>query len=499
MDVEASTADREESTLERKTTACDARTVHAMVPGKRAHAISIKKGTTIAAVAVFALLVAWSSLWLSHKQSGGETRAAAPQAVATVAVEKLTEHVLASQVVVSGSVWAWDPLTIGAEVNGLRIESVHVEEGDLVKKGQVLARLNSSVLQAQLAQEKARLKAGLANLKKAIQPNRPEDLTSIRAALSHSQASVAEEEANLLKARANHANALSNAARYRGLAREGAVSAQEAETKETQAITAEAEVRNAEQRVRAAKFMVEQAKQRLAMAEKGGRQEDVDISAASVEETRANVRRLEAMLEQTIIRAPSNGLIMRRDAHLGDITSAGKSLFLIARDNRLELRAQIPEVDMPKVKPGQRVACSEAAQPGVALFGKVREISPMVDQDFRLGTVKIDLPSDGEGCRLYKPGNFVHARIDLGSRSVLALPAEAVLTANKTAHVFVVNADNTVAARTVETGTRQDGLVEIVSGLRRGDDVVVKGAGFLKDGDVVRVKRSTGGAHSAES
>lgn len=430
--------------------------------------------------------------WLGHGQSSSKTVASAtPPPVVTVGVERAAHHPIANSVSVNGTIWPWDPLNIGAEINGLRIDKVLVEEGDLVRKGQILARLNSSVLEAQLSQEKARLRAGKASLKKAIQPNRTEDITSLKAALSQAEATVAEEEANLVKARANLANDISNAKRYRSLVSEGAVSEQEAEMRETQAKTAEAEVRNREHKVRASRFVKEQAEQKLLMAERGGRVEDVEISRAAVQETEANVRRLEAMIEQTIIRAPTDGLVMRRDAHLGDITAMNKNLFLMARDNRLELRAQVPEVDLPIIKTGQKVRISDSAHPDDVVFGTVREVSPMIDQDLRLGTVRIDLPVRETGKhKQFLPGNFVHGVIDLGTHSALAVPVQAVYTKDRVSHVFVLNKDGSVSQRKVKTRERQGGLVEVASGLYQGEEIVVKGGGFLKDGDYVRAKRA---------
>jgi len=283
-------------------------------------------------------------------------------------------------------------------------------------------------------------------------------------------------------------NAQNNAHRYRGLIGQGAVSQLEADQKDTEAKTADAETRNAEQKVRTAKFQLEQSRQRLIMGQQGGRKEDVDISRATVAQMKANVQRLQALVAQSVIKAPSDGLIMRRDAHLGEITAVGKALFLMVRDNRLELRAQVPEVDLPLIHPGQRVEITDSTSSSYKVEGKVREVSPMLDQDMRLGTVRIDLPvSEGKQAHIFKPGNFAHATIDIGDRTPLAVPAASILSREHRSFVYVVNADNTVSTRDVKTGERVEGYAEVVSGLNPGETVVVRGAGFLKGGDLVRV------------
>lgn len=428
--------------------------------------------------------------FLNHNKSGGESSQSAPEAVITVTTAKVATQTLESLVKVNGTVWAWDPLTIGSEVNGLKVEEINVDDGDVVKKGQVLARLNSSVLNAQLAEEKAKLAAQKANLRKAIQPNRPEDLLSLKAALAQTESAVAEAETMLSKTHASLINAQNNAKRYRGLVAEGAVSEQDAEQRETESKTTEAEMRNAEQKVKTSKFQREQAKQRLVMGEQGGRQEDVEISRASLAQNEANVRRLEALVAQAVIKAPSDGMIMRREVHLGEITAVNKTLFSMVRDNRLEMRAQVAEVDLPFIRDGQKVTISDTTNSSFALTGKVREVSPMVDQDLRLGMVRIDLPRFHPGTnQSFKPGNFVHAQIDTGTKKALAVPIMSVLSKEHKNFVYKVNDDNTVAFTPVKTGARQNGWAEVLSGLKEGDTIVVRGAGFLKNGDLVRVSQ----------
>jgi HlyD family secretion protein len=402
--------------------------------------------------------------------------------VVTVTVQKAEMRPMLRSIKVNGTIWPWDPLTIGSQVNGLSIQSILVDDGQIVKKGQVLARLDSSVLQAQLEQERARLENNQAALAKAIQPNRVEDILSLQAAVEQANATISQEKSGLIRAEANMNNALLNSRRYVDLARQGAVSAQDLGNRDTDAKLAEADVRSAEGRVRAAQFARAQAVQRLNMAKIGGRKEDVQMSRANVAASQATVKQLEAQIAQTVIRSPVDGLIMKRDAHLGDITSAGKSLFQIVRDNRLELRAQVSELELAKLHPGMQVDISGSAN-SHAVRATVREISPLVDQETRLGTVRIDVPASAG----FKPGNFVRGDIKLGNSLALTVPSQAVLTKSDESFALVLNSENQAKSRIVKTGNRSADLVEIIDGLTPTDRVVVKGAGFVKDGDYVRV------------
>jgi HlyD family secretion protein len=435
----------------------------------------------VAAAAISAVLAFAAGTRAGKPERTTSGRAAAP-AVMSVTVEPAATRPVHQQVKITGSIWAWDPLTISTEVAGLRIESVLVEEGDLVKKGHVLATLNSSILRSELERAHAQLAAALAALDKAVQPNRREDINALREAVAQARANVAQQQAVLVQARANLANAKQNAVRYADLARQGAVSTQEAENKETAATVAEAEVRSALEKVNAAAFALRQTQEHLSMAESGGRKEDIAMARAEVRRIRADISRLQALIQQTVIRSPSDGLVTRRDAHIGDTSAIGKQLFQMVRDNRLELRAQVPERDLPRLSPGQPVRITCVATGARVIEGRLREVSPQVDSSTRLGMIRVDVPA-GAGL---KPGMFVEGEVQLQDYAALTVPSQAVIVRDDRYHVFVLNG-NHAQSRAIEVGARSGDLAEIRSGLIPGEKVITSGAGFLKDGDVVTV------------
>jgi HlyD family secretion protein len=410
------------------------------------------------------------------------SRVAPPAVTVSVAAAKIQE--VDDTLSVTGSVSAWDPLSVGAEVSGLRITAVNVDEGDFVKKGQILTTLNSSLLEAQLEQAKARLQSSAANLKKSIQPNRQEDINALRGALAQAQANTAQEEAHRRQARVNLANCELNAGRWTALARVGAESKLDAETKQLALDTARQELLMSDAKIKAARSMEDQAHEKMLEAERGGRLEDVDISRATIAETRGQIRQLQQQIAQTIIRAPDDGLVSKRDAHIGDITNAGTPLFSIIRLNRLELRAQVSDIDLAQFKPGQIVSISSTEDEKGAVSGKVKLVSPQVDPLSRLGTVRIDLPSSSG----LKPGMFVHGQVDIGHRKAITVPTNALISRN--GEYFVFKLDGTRAISTqVKVGVRADKFVEISEGLKPGQVVVDKGARFLSDRDFVRVSQ----------
>ncbi|HEY9712082.1 MAG TPA: efflux RND transporter periplasmic adaptor subunit, partial [Chroococcales cyanobacterium] len=426
---------------------------------------------SIIATVIFAVLGGGGYYFAKAKTEHAQSaRLSAPPAV-TVATAHPQWQMLDDTIALTGSVMAWDPLNVGAEVSGLRVVEVDCDEGDRVKKGQQLARLNSALLQAQLTQAEARLQSSQASLKKSIQPNREEEINSLKAAELQANASVAQEEALLKEAQVRLSDAKMNARRFSQLAKMGAMSRYDAETRQVNYETAQGELNSAKAKVTAARFVAEQARQKLLVAQKGGRTEDVDISRAVIQETTGQIEQLKEQIAETVIRAPDDGVVSKREAHIGEITSAGKSLFSIIRMNRLELQAQASDIDLAKFKPGQSVLITVKEDDPVRVVGKVKLVSPQVDAASRLGIVKVDLPQKSG----LKPGMFVRGEVSLGRRKALTVPVEAVVARNGESFVFTLE-NNRAVSCAVKPGVQINGEVEIKSGLKPEQTVIAQGA-----------------------
>jgi RND family efflux transporter MFP subunit len=252
--------------------------------------------------------------------------------------------------------------------------------------------------------------------------------------LAQSRASVAEAEATLAEAGAN-------AQRARELQASGALSAQQI----NQYLTAE---RTAQARL------------------------DAVRAAAKVQQLR---------LAQTQVLAPDSGVISARSATVGAVVQPGAELFRLIRQGRLEWRAEVAASDLAQIKPGMAVKVTAAG--GGSVAGKVRTVAPTVDAATRNGLVYVDLPQPGTA----KAGMFARGEFALGSASALTLPQSAVLLRDGFSYVFKLGADSKVAQAKVTVGRRVGERIEITGGLEPGAKVVTSGAGFLADGDVVRV------------
>jgi RND family efflux transporter MFP subunit len=259
------------------------------------------------------------------------------------------------------------------------------------------------------------------------------------------EADLAQARATVQEAQANAAAARADAVRARALQSTGALSEQQI----TQYLTAE---RTAAARVASAKATMAQQQLRLKYAQ---------------------------------VVAPDAGVISARSATVGAVAGVGTELFRLIRQGRLEWRAEVTAAELPRIKPGQKVVVKTAAGAGVA--GRVRTVAPTVDAQSRVALVYVDLPPALSASAPLKAGMFASGEFALGDSAALTVPQQAVVVRDGFAYVFRLNTDSRVSQLKVTTGRRLGDRVEVTGGLAPDVSVVTTGAGFLNDGDLVRV------------
>lgn len=321
----------------------------------------------------------------------------------TVTAATVTLVNLPRIVTASGTVSAWEEVPVAAETGGLQATGVYVDEGAFVRQGQILVKLNDSLVSAQLRQQDASVTAAEAN--------------------------AAREDAELSRAH---------------------------ELKE--------------------RGFLSQASLDMAVAEQRSAQAQLVSARAARAETATR-------LDQTSLRAPVAGRIISRSVTRGQIVQPGTELFRMVREGRLELDAQTPETELLLVRPGQ-TAVITSDQAG-ATTGRVRIVTPEVDPQTRLGVARISLGS-GAGLR---SGMFARADIDVGEQPMLTVPSASVVFREGKPGVYVIGPNGAVHFTPVKTGTRSGDAVAVLQGLQAGQQVVVQGAGFLGEGDLVAIGR----------
>ena len=269
------------------------------------------------------------------------------------------------------------------------------------------------------------------------------------------QADVAQARASVLEAQANAADAAANAERARSLQSSGALSAQQI----NQFLTLE-----------------KTAKARAAVAQ----------AVLGAQQLRNR---------QTQVLAPDSGVISARTATVGAVVPTGAELFRLIRQGRLEWRAEVTSSELGRVQTGTPATIRPAS--GGELRGRVRMVAPSVDPLTRSALVYVDLPASAGKSSPAKAGMFARGEFDLGATDALTIPQRALVVRDGFNYVFRLGEGNRVSQVKVQTGRLAGERVEVVSGLPPDARIVVNGAGFLNDGDVVRLAEENGSNQAA--
>jgi RND family efflux transporter MFP subunit len=204
-------------------------------------------------------------------------------------------------------------------------------------------------------------------------------------------------------------------------------------------------------------------------------------AAAQVAAAQAMLAAQKLRLTRTRVLAPDDGLISARTATVGAVFGPGGELFRLIRKGRLEWRAELTEAELALVAPGTAARLTLAE--GRSVEGAVRMTAPTLNARTRTGFAYVDLPPDAA----LRPGMFARGEFDLGERAAMTVPLQAVSIREAFSYVFRLEADGTVRQLKVTTGRRVGERVEILSGLEPAAKIASAGAGFLNDGDRVRV------------
>jgi RND family efflux transporter MFP subunit len=362
----------------------------------------IKHNTFVILLHIFAILFIFSALAVSTfltlrgKDVQGMPAEAPIPAALTVSVTRVTETEWPEIIKATGPISAWQEAVIGTEVSGQRLIDVMADVGDLVKKGQILARFNPDTLMAEYA----------------------------------------ELEANWIAAESKQKRALT-------LKSSGAMSHQTIEEYVNQAAVAKAQM-------------------------------DAKV----------------LQLKYADIVAPDDGVISARNATLGAVGAEGDELFRLIRQNRLEWRGELTVKQAAHIVQGQPVALT--LPNGNKAEGSIRKIAPSFNPETRMTTIFVDIKTD---CHA-QAGMYAEGEIMIGQQTAMNVPAKSVVIRDGRNYVFNIRnhpSGGIVRQHEVQVGQIRGNEAQILSGIAKGDRMVVMGAGFLNDGDIVRVSPEKGG------
>ncbi|MCG6134108.1 MAG: efflux RND transporter periplasmic adaptor subunit [Nostoc sp. LLA-1] len=426
----------------------------------------------------------------------------ARQRVLTQPVERQN---LTDTVAANGTVKPERSINLSPKNSGI-LRRLLVEEGDIVKAGQILAYMDDSNLQGQLTSARGQLAQAEANLQKAEAGNRPQDIAQSQAQLDEAQANlrrieagnrpqdIAQAQARLNSAQANFNQAEDNFRRNQQLYNAGGISLQalnqiradrdsaQAQVNEVQQALALQQAGSRPEDIDQARATVRQRQEALALLQAGTRREDIDAARAQVMSARGSLQNTQAQINDTIIRAPFDGLVTRKFADPGafvtpttagsDVSSATSSSILsLASLN--EVVTNLAETNISQISLGQAVTISADAYPGRTFAGQVSQIAAqaVVVQNVTSFEVKVSLV-DPE--RLLRSGMNVEAEFQVNQvENALVVPTASVVRRENGTGVFVVGADGQPVFTRIETGMTENNFTEVKSGLTGDEEVLL--------------------------
>lgn len=421
----------------------------------------------IVLLAVLAVVVVGGMLASRRRPIPPATQPAAPPPVETVVVEvtPVRRSTIERTLDLTGSIVSAQEVSVTPKIPG-KIAGILVTEGSRVSRGQPIARLEAAELVAQVAQAEQAVRQARAG----------QELARARLASVLSGARLQERalaENAVRQAEVNLRNAEAEAARMQQLFEAGAVSRQQLDAAILQRDVA--------------RTQLEAARQQLSLVQTGARPEDIRTAQAQVSQADAayaaavaslNLARVQ--LSNATVRAPFAGRIAEIPVSIGEYVAPGMNIATLYDDQRLEVEATVGERDLQVVRPGAVVTVTPEALPGRQVRGAVRLVLPAADPASRSAKVRIRLIDPPSG--LF-PGTFVRAAIVVELHAgALVIPRQALRGINEVAVVQ----GGVVRLRKVTIGLQQGALIEVTSGLREGEQVIVLGPETLSDGQQVK-------------
>jgi RND family efflux transporter MFP subunit len=408
-----------------------------MFPGSASSRLTILVSRT-AVVLLVALALLSASCKSDYPASG---KAASPDSKTQprqVKTAKVSEMPIGETVTVNGTLAAYDRTTVGIKMPG-RLQTISVDLGSVVRKGQVIAQLEQQdpkllVQQAEAALAQARARLGLS-------PDGADDRIAAEQTGTVRQAKAVLDDSKLKRDRASK------------LVEQGVVSRAELDTAESDYKVALSRYQDGLEEIRNRQGLLAQRRSEVALAKQ--------------------------QLADTIIYAPMDGVVQEKKASVGEYLIAGAPVVDIVLINPLRLRAEIPEREAHNIRNGQSVRVTAEGDPN-SYLGYIKRLSPTIGEQNRVLVVEADVPNNGS----LRPGAFVKAEIVTSqSSTTVTVPSSALVTFAGIEKVIVIEGGKAVE-KPVTTGRRGPDWIEIKSGVNVGETVIVD-PGNLQSGQAV--------------
>ncbi|MGC1215917.1 MAG: efflux RND transporter periplasmic adaptor subunit [Phormidesmis sp.] len=379
----------------------------------------------------------------------------------------VTETELTVRITASGTVEPIRTVNLSPKSAGT-VQELFVEQGDPVTKGQLIARMDSDQLDAQILQNQASVAEAQAQLEDSLNG-------SSRTDIGQAEASLASARAQLQEARARLTLSEEELARSQRLFEQGAISRSDLDR-------AVSDRRSTRANVDQSIARIDEADQRLADQQNGDNAETIAQAEARVNRAQGQLQAVQAQLNDTLVRAPFDGIVTQRFASEGafvtptatasEVTSA-TSTAIVAIASGLEVIAEVPEADIGSIEIGQSVEIQADAFPEETFEGTVKLIAPeaIERQNVTVFQVRVELLTGTDRLRSNMSTDATFIGDELAG--ALVVPSVSIITQGGERGVLVPGEDGQVQFEPVETGVPVGDRIQITDGLAAGDRVFI--------------------------
>ncbi|MGG1658890.1 efflux RND transporter periplasmic adaptor subunit [Brevibacillus sp. NRS-1366] len=388
--------------------------------------------------------------------NGGQPAAAPEKEVKHVVLEAVKKEQSAAVSELSGTLAPLEEAMVSFEVGG-RVVELNRNEGDTVQAGDILARVNAQDYSLQVASTNAAVQQSAANLSKVNNGAQEQEITQAR--LLVEKATIAYQKMQ------------DDFKRIEQLYQEKAISKSDYENAKNGLTLSQKDLQNAQQA--------------YSLVTQGARAEDKDLSRATYNQAVIAKEVAASTLAKTQLRSPINGTIIAKLSSTGSLVASGTPVYQVGHIDTLKVVLPVPDREISTWKEGEVVSLDLYGQ---KRDGKVMKIFPATNQS--TGTIGVEVQIANPKHDWFA-GQVVKATKTMQGQIGIFVPVEAVISrGNNDAHVFV-NHDGKAIKTSVEIGQITNDKLEIKSGLKEGDQLIVKGVDRLFDGDPIEAAGGT--------
>lgn len=267
-------------------------------------------------------------------------------------------------------------------------------------------------------------------------------------------------------------------------------------------IIATLEQREEQAQLKAAKLQLAEHERELArlkslLENKAASAREHDERQTQMKLTQQQVREMEARIEDRIVRAPFDGVLGVRRVSVGALVRPGDSITTIDNIEKIKLDFNVPAVHIAALKPGISIEARTEALGNAVFTGQIESVDTRVDPITRTVLVRAIIPNPEH---ILRPGLLMRVTLMKNARTALVVPEESITQRQSTHAVWVVNPEtDIVEQRSVMIGIRRPGIVEITSGLKEGEWVVVRGVNRVQTGQKVSITEVWGKTRKPET